>query len=165
MVRIPPANLKIVDEAEICYLVAVMPEKLNILLVDDNAEHLTLTQHILKRNGVPGEVFIVRDGQEAIDFLYGRDRYAGGDKNPRPHLVLLDLNIPRIDGKEVLRIMKEDAHLKDIPVVVVSSSNRQEDIAYAKELGASAYISKSAGFEKLSQELASIHRFAFHQDH
>jgi CheY-like chemotaxis protein len=165
MVRIPPANLKIVDEAEICYLVAVMPEKLNILLVEDNVEHLTLIQHILKRNGVPGEVFVVRDGQEAIDFLYGRDRYADVDKSPRPHLVLLDLNIPRIDGKEVLRMMKEDVRLKDIPVVVVSSSSLQEDTAYATELGALAYISKSAGFEKLSQELATIHRFASHQDY
>jgi CheY-like chemotaxis protein len=137
-----------------------MAERLRILLVEDNYEHLQLTQYILKRNNVPGEVFVVRDGQEAIDYLYQRDRFSDPSVNPRPDLVLLDFNIPRVDGKEVLRIMKTDEILKSIPVVVVSSSNRQEDIVYAKETGASAYISKSAGFEKLNEELAKVHRFA-----
>ena len=136
-----------------------MADGLRILLVEDDLEHLQLTKYILKRNHVPGEVVVVRDGQEAIDFLYGRNKYAGAT-NGKPNLVLLDLNIPRIDGKEVLRIMKHDNALKDIPVVVVSSSNRQEDITFAEQSGASGYISKSGGFEKLNEALSSVHLLA-----
>lgn len=137
-----------------------MSNNLTILLVEDNFEHLRLTKYILKSQNVPGEVFVVRDGQEAVDFLYKRNQFADASRYPRPNLVLLDLNIPRIDGKEVLRIMKSDLHLRDIPVVVVSSSDREEDIKYARETGAAAYISKSGGFEKLSKALSSVHTFA-----
>jgi len=136
-----------------------MPDALKILLVEDDFEHLQLTKYILQRNHVPGEVFVVRDGQEAVDFLYKRNKYAG-PSSPRPNLILLDLNIPRIDGKEVLRMIKQDNSLKDIPVVIVSSSNRQEDITFAEQAGASAYISKSGGFEKLNESLASVHLLA-----
>ncbi len=136
-----------------------MPERLKILLVEDDFEHLQLTKYILERNKVPGEVIVVRDGQEAVDFLFHRNKFAG-NQLPKPNLVLLDLNIPRIDGKEVLRLIKQDSLLKDIPVVVVSSSNRQEDISFAVQAGASAYISKSGGFEKMSEALSSVHLYA-----
>jgi CheY-like chemotaxis protein len=137
-----------------------MAERLKILLVEDNFEHLRLTKYILQRNGVEGDVFVVRDGEEAMDFLYKRNKFASDPHNPRPSLVLLDLNVPRIDGKELLKIIKSDANLKDIPVVVVSSSNRPEDIAFAREHGASAYISKSSGFEELSAALSDLKRFS-----
>jgi CheY-like chemotaxis protein len=132
----------------------------DILLVEDNIEHLKLTTYILKQNKVPGEIHVVRDGQEALDYLLHKNKFADQALSPRPSLVLLDLNIPRVDGKQVLKIMKEDLSLRDIPVVVVSSSNRQEDIAYASSAGATAYISKSSGFEKLSEALANIHKLA-----
>ena len=137
-----------------------MQDSLNILLVEDDYEHLRLTRYILEHNRVPGRIFVVRDGQEAIDFLFQRNGKEDGAEHPRPNLVLLDFNIPRVDGKEVLKIMKGDKELCNIPVVVVSSSNRQEDIAFAQEAGASAYISKSGGFEKLSQALSTVHLFA-----
>jgi two-component system response regulator len=137
-----------------------MNDNIRILLVEDNFEHLRLTRYILQRNNVPGDVYVVRDGQEAIDFLYQRNNFSNADQCPRPHLILLDLNIPRIDGKEVLRTIKSDKSLADIPVVVVSSSDREEDINYAYEKGASAYISKSGGFEHLNKALAVIHTFA-----
>jgi two-component system response regulator len=136
-----------------------MAERMKILLVEDNYEHLKLTKYILQRNGVEGDIFIVRDGEEAMDFLYGRNRFAGGPKDSRPTIVLLDLNVPRVSGKELLKIMKADSALKDIPVVVVSSSNRPEDVAFAKENGATAYISKSLGFEELSAALSNLHRY------
>ncbi len=136
-----------------------MPDRLKILLVEDDLEHLQLTKYILERNKVPGEVIVVRDGQEAVDFLFQRNKFADCPL-PRPNLVLLDLNIPRIDGKEVLRLMKQDSSLRDIPVVIVSSSNREEDISYAQQAGATAYISKSGGFEKLNEALASVHQYA-----
>jgi CheY-like chemotaxis protein len=103
----------------------------DILLVEDNIEHLKLTTYILKLNKVPGEIHVVRDGQEALDYLHHKNKFSDAALSPRPSLVLLDLNIPRVDGKQVLKIMKADVSLRDIPVVVVSSSNRQEDIAYA----------------------------------
>jgi CheY-like chemotaxis protein len=137
-----------------------MSELPTILLVEDNFEHLRLTQYILRTQNVPGDVRVVRDGQEALDYLFHRNQYADPASSPRPHLILLDLNIPRIDGKEVLRSIKSDPQLKDIAVIVVSSSDREEDILYARETGATAYISKSGGFDKLSEALASVHTLA-----
>ena len=137
-----------------------MNDNLIILLVEDNYEHLRLTRYILRTNNVPGDILVVRDGQEALDYLYRRDRFTDASSSPRPDLVLLDMNTPRIDGKEVLRIIKSDPQLKDIPVIVVSSSDREEDIRYAQDNGAAAYISKSGGFDKLSSALAAIHSHA-----
>jgi CheY-like chemotaxis protein len=137
-----------------------MANPFDILLVEDNIEHLKLTTYILEQNKVPGKIHVVRDGQEALDYLLHKNKFSDVALSPRPSIVLLDLNIPRVDGKEVLKIMKQHASLRDIPVVVVSSSNRQEDIAYASSAGATAYISKSAGFEKLSEALANIHKLA-----
>ncbi len=133
---------------------------MKILLVEDNFEHLRLTKYLLRHNNVPGEVYVVRDGQEALDYLYNRNQFADPIANPRPNLVLLDLNIPRISGREVLKAIKEDKRLKQIAVVVLSSSDREEDITQAYELGASAYISKSAGFERLNEALSAIHLFS-----
>ena len=130
------------------------------MLVEDNYEHLRLTKYILRQQKIPGEVFVVRDGQEAIDYLYRQNQYVDAGKAPRPNLVLLDLNIPCINGKELLKMMKEDRALKDIPVVVMSSSDREEDMTFAKEMGAVAYISKSDGFEQLTKALASIPNYA-----
>ncbi len=138
----------------------MMKQGLKILLVEDNHEHLKLTKYIFARQKVPGELFVVRDGQEAIDYLYRRNRFVDANSSPRPNLVLLDLNIPRIGGKEVLKIIKTDENLKDIPVIVVSSSDREEDVSYAFQYGAAAYISKADGFEKLSEALSSIHTYA-----
>lgn len=133
---------------------------LNILIVEDNFEHLRLTTYILQKHDVPGTIFVVRDGQEAMDYLYRRRQFADPASSPVPHLVLLDLNIPRIDGKEFLKTIKSDPSLMQIPVIVMSSSDREEDIQFARAMGAAAYVSKSHGFEKLSEALASIHTFA-----
>ena len=136
-----------------------MTEQMKILLVEDNFDHLNLTKYILRDNNVAGDVQVVRDGQEALDYLYRRNKFSDGMAAPRPSLVLLDLNLPRIDGKEVLRIIKSDKVLKDIPVIVVSSSDREEDISYASRMGAAAYVSKSDGFEQLSKALAAIQSY------
>ncbi|MGA9115990.1 MAG: response regulator [Bacteroidota bacterium] len=137
-----------------------MSGDLRVLVVEDNQEHLRLLQYILRSNNFPGILHIVRDGQEAIDYLFRREAFADASRSPRPDLVLLDLNIPRVEGRQVLRIMKEEGTLRDIPVVVVSSSDRQEDREYAFTMGAAAYISKADGFEKLKHALASLHLHA-----
>lgn len=133
---------------------------MKILLVEDNFEHLRLTRYILRHNNVRGEVYVVRDGQEALDYLYNRNQFSDPVANPRPDLVLLDLNIPRITGKEVLKAIKEDAQLKHITVIVMSSSDSEEDISQAYDLGAAGYISKSAGFESLNEALSKLTSFA-----
>ncbi len=137
-----------------------MESELKILVVEDNYEHLRLTKYILKSESVPGEVHVVRDGQEALDYLYQRNSFADKERFPRPDLIMLDLNMPRVDGKEVLKTIKKDSGLMDIPVIVVSSSDREEDIQYARENGAATYISKSSGFENLKQALSTVHTYA-----
>ena len=128
-----------------------------LLLVEDDFEHLRLTRYIFRTRNIPGVVHVTRDGQEALDFLYHRGVHRDAGKAPRPDLILLDLNIPRVNGREVLRIIKADPGLREIPVIVLSSSDREEDVLFARATGAAAYISKAAGFEQLAEELAGIH--------
>ena len=135
-------------------------QPINILIVEDNLAHLQLTEYILHKNDVPGNIYSVRDGQEALDYLYRKPSFADESRFPVPDLILLDLNLPRCDGREVLRILKNDNSLKEIPVVIVSTSDREEDVSYALQHGAAAYISKSGGFESLSEKLAGVARYA-----
>lgn len=129
---------------------------INILIVEDNLGHLKLTRLVLQRNQVNGFIHVVRDGQEALDYLYHRGSFADPSQFPTPQLVLLDFNLPKRDGREVLRIISEDPNLKVIPLIVISSSDRQEDIAFARVHGAVAYVSKSAGFARFNDELFKV---------
>jgi CheY-like chemotaxis protein len=133
---------------------------IHILIVEDNLEHQKITEYALKRNNVGGKFIVVRDGQEALDYLYRERKYRDPASSPVPDLILLDLNIPKRDGREVLKIIKEDASLKDIPVVIVSTSDREEDVTYAFQTGAVAYISKSGGFDKFNSEIGSVAQYA-----
>jgi CheY-like chemotaxis protein len=102
----------------------------------------------------------VRDGQEVLDYLYRQDSFSNIEKYPMPHLILLDLNLPKRDGREVLKIIKEDQNLKDIPIVILSTSDREEDVSYAFRYGVAAYISKASGFERFNNELGSVTKYA-----
>ena len=133
---------------------------MNILIVEDNLAHQKITEYVLKKNKVPAKLFIVRDGQEVLDYLYRRNGYTDPDKYPLPNLILLDLNLPKHDGREVLKLLKEDPNLEAIPIVIVSTSDREEDINYAYQLGVVGYISKSIGFDKFSAELGSVIKYA-----
>ena len=133
---------------------------IHILIVEDNLEHQKITEYALKRNNVRGTYTVVRDGQEALDFLYRQGKFAGATPRPMPDLILLDLNIPKRDGREVLKIIKEDPSLKEIPVVIVSTSDREEDVSYAFQTGAVAYISKSGGFDRFNADIGSVSQYA-----
>ncbi len=135
------------------------PAQINILIVEDNLEHQKITEYILKRNKIPAKCFIVRDGQEFLDYLYRKRVYADAEKYPLPDLILLDLNLPKRDGREVLKLIKADQSLSSIPVVIVSTSDREEDVHYAFNIGAVAYISKSSGFDKFMSELGTVMKF------
>jgi len=129
---------------------------MNILIVEDNLAHQKITEYVLKRNKLEAKIFVVHDGQEVIDYLYHKNGFSNPHEFPIPHLILLDLNLPKRDGREVLKIIKEDSTLKDIPIIIVSTSNREEDINYAYQLGVIGYVSKSLGFDKFCVELGEI---------
>ncbi|MGA9120854.1 MAG: response regulator [Bacteroidota bacterium] len=121
-----------------------------ILLVEDNHDHLRLTRRILERSGLKAQVLVARDGKEALSLL--RECKEGNV----PDLVLLDLNMPKVSGREVLRAMKADPALAGVPVVVISSSNREEDSSLARALGAAGFICKAGGFEQLTKDLSTL---------
>ncbi|HLB00562.1 MAG TPA: response regulator [Bacteroidota bacterium] len=130
----------------------------NILIAEDNPGHQRLTQYALKKSRAPVRCAVVRDGQEILDYLTGRPPFEDRAAFPVPDLILLDLNLPKRDGREVLRLIKADPALAGIPVVVLSTSDREEDIRYAMEMGAADYISKSTGFDVYTSRISEVTR-------
>jgi CheY-like chemotaxis protein len=132
----------------------------NILLAEDNLGHQRLTEYALRKNRVPILCTVVRDGQEVLDYLLRRPPYEDEARFPRPDLILLDLNLPKRDGREVLGIIGSDPSLRSIPVVIVSTSDREEDVRLALGSGARAYISKSKGFDRFTDEISEVVKYA-----
>lgn len=125
-----------------------MMRVVRVLIAEDNDDHLFLARVALQAvQGVQIEVVAARDGQEALDYLYGRGPHEGRDL---PHLVLLDLSMPRKDGLAVLKEVRETPELRRLPVVVLTSSDRPEDIDAAYELGANSYVNKSRGLGEVA---------------
>ena len=119
-----------------------------ILLVEDNPDDIDLTLYALKRNNLANAVNIVRDGEEALDFLFCRGQYSGRRFDDPPKVILLDLKLPKVDGLEVLRIVKGDLRTKAVPVVVMTSSMEQRDMVEGYHLGVNSYIQKPVDFEQ-----------------
>ena len=117
-----------------------------ILLVEDNPDDEALTLRALAKNRIMNDVVVVRDGVEALDFLFGQNG-AEPDKR-RPTVILLDLKLPKVDGIEVLRRVRSDDHLRGVPVVVLTSSKEERDLVQSYQLGANSYIRKPVDFEK-----------------
>ena len=122
-----------------------------ILLVEDNPSDEKLTLRALKGCGVANDVIVVRDGAEAIDFLFGSEPFRGEQVNRVPTLILLDLKLPRIDGLEVLRRIRDHGPTRHLPVVILTSSKEDEDIARGYALGANAYVRKPLDFAEFAQ--------------
>lgn len=119
-----------------------------ILLVEDNPSDIALTQRALHRAGITVKLVVVEDGQEALDYLFGAGAYAGRDTSHQPSLVLLDLKMPKVDGLEVLRRLRADRHTRRLPVIVLTSSKEEQDVAAAYDLGVNSYIRKQVDFEQ-----------------
>ena len=136
-----------------------------ILLVEDSPEDRAVTLRVIKKAGLPNPVFCCDDGDKALDFLYHRGPYADPAKSPRPGVILLDLNMPGTDGREVLSVVKKDPNLKTIPIVVLTTSLDERDIDAVSELGAQSYIVKPVeidGIVRAVQKLEPYSRFRFH---
>jgi len=134
------------------------PVVINILLVEDNLGDIRLTQEALKENKVSNNLFVVKDGEEAMEFLRKENKYADV---PRPDLILLDLNLPKKDGRQVLREIKENRELKSIPVVVLTISSAEEDVLQSYDLQANCYISKPLDLNKFITVVREIENFWF----
>src|SRR5580698_4672958 len=114
----------------------------DILLVEDSEDDIDLTLHTLRRENLANHIFVVRVGQEALDFLFCSGPYAGRNPADMPKLVLLDLKLPKVDGMEVLRRLRADPRTKVLPVVIMTSSKEERDVANSYHLGVNSYIQK-----------------------
>lgn len=122
-------------------------EACDILLVEDNLCDEELTLRALRKSGVHSRISVVRDGEEALDFLFRRGRYAGSSSG-RPRVVMLDLKLPKLDGLDVLREIRSDEQTRTLPVVVLSSSAQDRDISESYRLGVNSYLVKPVEFDK-----------------
>ena len=133
-----------------------MHEQQVILLVEDNADDEALTLRALKKNNITNRVVVARDGVQAIDYLLGTGSYAGRDPNDLPQIVLLDLKLPKLDGFEVLTRLRADPRTKLIPVVILTSSREDRDIARGYDLGANSYVRKPVDFEQFVEAVRQL---------
>jgi CheY-like chemotaxis protein len=131
-------------------------DKLPILLAEDDPDDRYLIGEALDESRVRGELYIVEDGDELLDYLYYRGKYSDSEAWPRPGLILLDLNMPRKDGREVLEEIKSDPELRTIPVVVLTTSQAKEDIVRSYNSGVSGFITKPVTFDGLLRVMESI---------
>lgn len=133
-----------------------MTANAKVLLVEDNPRDAELTIRAFKRNQLADRLFHVKDGAEALDFLFRRGQHAGRQGEALPRVILLDLKLPKINGLEVLRRIKSDARLQTIPVVVVTSSAEDPDLEAAYELGANSYVIKPVQFEAFMETMSKL---------
>jgi two-component system response regulator len=127
-----------------------------ILLVEDNPDDEALTLRALAKNNIANEVVVVRDGAEALDYLFCMGEFSSRDINVRPGVVLLDLKLPKVDGLEVLRQLRLDERTRLTPVVILTSSREEQDVVNGYSLGANSYICKPVGFENFVEAVRQL---------
>jgi len=127
-----------------------------ILLVEDNPTDEKLTTRAFRACGVPNTIVVARDGVEALDYLFGRGAHAGRPDSALPQVILLDLKLPKIDGLEVLRLIRLDERLKLLPVVILTSSIEEQDLLRSYSLGANSYIRKPVDFVQFVEAIRTL---------
>jgi len=130
--------------------------KKHILLVEDNPDDEELTLRALKRNLIANEIIVAHDGQEALEFIFGRAGWEGRDPADLPALILLDLNLPKVDGLSVLRQIRADVRTRRAPVVILTSSSEQQDLIRGYDLGANSYVRKPVAFEEFVEAVRQL---------
>lgn len=136
-----------------------MGRSVTILLAEDDEDDCMLVKEAFNESRLINDLRFVRDGEELMDYLYHRNRYSDRAASPCPGLILLDLNMPRKDGREALREIKDDPRLRSIPVVVLTTSEDENDILRSYDLGASSFITKPVTFEGLVHVIRSFGRY------
>lgn len=138
----------------------IMPDRPFVVLMAEDSEHdVRAAQRVWSKNNISNPLRVVSDGQECLDYLFRSGKYTDPDSSPRPGILLLDINMPRVDGFEVLRRVKESPALKRLPVIVMTTSSRDEDMVKSYDLGASAFMTKPVGLDKLSELLIKFNLF------
>jgi CheY-like chemotaxis protein len=127
-----------------------------ILLVEDNPDDESLAIRALKRHHIGNDVVVARDGVEALDYLFGTGMYEGRDITNKPSVVLLDLKLPRVDGLEVLRRLRDDVRTRFLPVVVLTTSSEEQDLIDSYSLGCNSYICKPVDFVQFSEAIRQL---------
>lgn len=127
-----------------------------ILLAEDNPSHAELVKRSLEDHQISNRIQHVLDGEQVLDYLYQRGRFSDQDAAPRPQLILLDLRLPRMDGLEVLEKIKDDEDLRLIPVIILTTSEAERDVARAYQLHANSYVAKPIDFDKFSSLMEEI---------
>ena len=127
-----------------------------ILLVEDNPDDVELTLRSLRKNNISNEVVVVRDGAEALEYIFATGAYAGRDTSVMPAVILLDLKLPKVDGLEVLRRLRADERTKLLPTVIVTSSKEEKDLISGYSLGANSYVRKPVDFVQFSEAVKQL---------
>jgi CheY-like chemotaxis protein len=130
--------------------------EVELVLVEDNKGDAELITRVLKKHSLANRIVLLKDGAEALDFLFGQGRDARGDVPIAPRLVLLDIKLPKVDGIEVLRRMKSDERTREIPVVMLTSSNEERDVSAAYELGCNSFVTKPIRFAEFAEVVAKL---------
>lgn len=133
-----------------------MESSVEILLVEDNPNDVELTLHAFEKNNIANRIHVVRDGEEALGYIFGAGSNTGRDINHKPKLILLDLKLPKVDGLEVLKRIKGDPRTRFIPVVVLTSSREESDIVESYKLGTNSYIVKPVDFQQFVEAVRTL---------
>ena len=131
-------------------------DDIEIVIVEDNQEDAELTMRALRKNHLANKIMHLMDGEEGLDFIYGKGNYSGRNINQLPKVILVDLKMPKVTGLEVLKALKSDPRTKPIPVVILTSSAEDPDIKEAYELGANSYIVKPVDFNVFIKTVADL---------
>ncbi len=136
-------------------------DRIIILMADDDPDDFLMIKEALDESPLACDLYYVEDGEELMDYLHHRGKYSDPESSPVPGLILLDLNMPRKDGREALKEIKEDKQLKRIPIVVLTTSNAEEDIQRTYKLGVNSFISKPVSFESLVEIMKTLTKYWF----
>lgn len=136
----------------------ISTQQVTILLVEDDPGHARLIEKNLRRSNITNEIVTIDDGQRALDYLFGSGQYAGREPS-RPLLVLLDLNLPVLDGYQVLRHMKADERTRCIPVIILTTTDDAREVARCYELGCNVYMTKPVDYERFSEAIRKLGLF------
>jgi CheY-like chemotaxis protein len=134
----------------------MVQDEVEIVLVEDDPADAELALHALRNENLGNRIHVLRDGEEALDFVFCRGAFAGRPANPTPRLILLDLKLPKVDGLEVLRQIKEHPHTRPIPVVILTSSREEQDLVRGYQLGVNSYIQKPVDFEQFRETVKRL---------